>query len=61
MSTLTPDTAVPAAPTPGLSRTATRSYKAPIAFAVFTVIALVLGRQSGRGSEPPVERPSVGL
>ena len=42
MSTLTPDTAVPAAPTPGLSRTTTRSYKAPIAFAVFTVIAVVL-------------------
>jgi simple sugar transport system permease protein len=42
VSTLTPDTAVPAAPTPGLSRTATRSYKAPIAFAVFTVVAVVL-------------------
>ena len=42
MSTLTPDTAVPAAPTPGLARTTTRSYKAPVAFAVFTVIAAVL-------------------
>jgi hypothetical protein len=42
VSTLTPDTAVPAAPTPGLARTTTRSYKAPVAFAVFTVIAAVL-------------------
>jgi ABC-type uncharacterized transport system permease subunit len=42
VSTLTPDTAAPAAPTPGLSRTTTRSYKAPIAFAVFTLIAVVL-------------------
>nr|WP_228506539.1 ABC transporter permease [Frigoribacterium sp. VKM Ac-2530] len=39
---MTPDTAVPAAPTPGLARTATRSYKAPIAFTVFTVIAVIL-------------------
>ena len=42
MSTLTPDAAVPVAPTPGLARTVTRSYKAPVAFAVFTIIAAVL-------------------
>jgi ABC-type uncharacterized transport system permease subunit len=42
VSTLTPDVAVPAAPTPGLAQAVTRSYKAPIAFAVFSVIALVL-------------------
>ncbi|WP_423918522.1 ABC transporter permease [Frigoribacterium sp. 2-23] len=42
MSTLTPDTAAPAAPSPDLSRAVTRSFKAPIAFAVFTVLAAVL-------------------
>lgn len=42
MSTLTPDTAVPAAPSPDLARTTTRSLKAPIAFAIFTVVAAVL-------------------
>ena len=42
MSTLTPDTVAPVAPTPGLGHVARRSYKAPVAFAVFTVIAVVL-------------------
>ena len=42
MSTLTPDTVAPVAPTPGLGHVARRSYKAPVAFAVFTVIAIVL-------------------
>jgi ABC-type uncharacterized transport system permease subunit len=42
VSTLSPDTAAPAAPSPELSTVATRSLKAPIAFGVFTVIAAVL-------------------
>jgi len=42
VSTLTPDTAVPAAPSPDLARASTRSLKAPIAFAIFTVVAAVL-------------------
>jgi ABC-type uncharacterized transport system permease subunit len=42
VSTLTPDTVAPVAPTPGLGHVARRSYKAPVAFAVFTVIAVVL-------------------
>ena len=42
MSTLTPDTAAPAAPSPDLARATTRSYKAPIAFAIFTAVAAVL-------------------
>ena len=59
MSTLTPDVAAPAAPTPGLARAVTRSFKAPIAFAVFSVIAVVLfvglqreGRSTFRLSTP---------
>jgi ABC-type uncharacterized transport system permease subunit len=59
VSTLTPDVAAPAAPTPGLARAVTRSFKAPIAFAVFSVIAVVLfvglqreGRSTFRLSTP---------
>jgi simple sugar transport system permease protein len=42
MSTMTPDVVVPAAPTPGLAIERTRSWKAPIALAVFTVLSLLL-------------------
>ncbi len=42
MSTLTPDIFVPAAETPGLAVERTRSWKAPIALAVFTILALLL-------------------
>jgi ABC-type uncharacterized transport system permease subunit len=48
VSTLSPDTAVPAAPSPDLARAVTRSYKAPIAFGIFTVIAFVLFVAFGR-------------
>ena len=48
MSTLSPDTAAPAAASPDLARAVSRSYKAPIAFAIFTVIAFVLFVGFGR-------------
>jgi ABC-type uncharacterized transport system permease subunit len=48
VSTLSPDTAVPAAPSPDLAHAVTRSYKAPIAFGIFTVIAFVLFVAFGR-------------
>ncbi|GAA0958406.1 ABC transporter permease [Frigoribacterium faeni] len=48
MSTLSPDTAVPAAASPDLARAVTRSYKAPLAFGVFTVVAFVLFVGFGR-------------
>ena len=48
MSTLSPDTAAPAAASPDLARAVTRSYKAPIAFGIFTVIAFVLFVAFGR-------------
>jgi ABC-type uncharacterized transport system permease subunit len=48
VSTLSPDTAVPAAPSPDLARAVTRSYKAPIAFGIFTVLAFVLFVAFGR-------------
>jgi len=48
VSTLSPDTAVPAAASPDLARAVTRSYKAPLAFGVFTVVAFVLFVGFGR-------------
>jgi len=48
VSTLSPDTAAPAAASPDLARAVTRSYKAPIAFGIFTVIAFVLFVAFGR-------------
>jgi len=48
VSTLSPDTAAPAAASPDLARAVSRSYKAPIAFAIFTVIAFVLFVGFGR-------------
>jgi ABC-type uncharacterized transport system permease subunit len=48
VSALTPDVAVPAAPTPGLAVTRTRSWKAPIALAAFTVLAILLFLVAGR-------------
>ncbi|GAA4686993.1 ABC transporter permease [Frondihabitans cladoniiphilus] len=48
MSTLTPDVAVPVAETPGLAITRTRTFKAPIALTLFTVIGLLLFVVAGR-------------
>lgn len=48
MSALTPDVAVPAAPTPGLEVTRQRSWKAPIALGAFTVLAILLFFVAGR-------------
>ncbi|MGA1813595.1 ABC transporter permease [Frondihabitans sp. 4ASC-45] len=42
MSTLAPDTAIPAGDTPGLAVARTRSWKAPIALGIFVVVALLL-------------------
>nr|WP_245981852.1 ABC transporter permease [Frondihabitans australicus] len=46
---MTPDVAVPASETPGLSVERTRSWKAPIALAVFTILALLLVTAAHRG------------
>ncbi len=51
MSTLTPDVAVPAAETPGLATARSRSFKAPIALGIFTVIALLLFVVAGRSGK----------
>lgn len=48
MSTLTPDAVVPVAETPGLATVRSRSWKAPIALGVFTILALVLFIAAGR-------------
>jgi ABC-type uncharacterized transport system permease subunit len=48
VSTLTPDVAVPAAETPGLIVAKSRSWKVPIALAIFTILALLLFIVGGR-------------
>lgn len=69
MSTLSP-TAVPASPVPDRPVETTRSWKAPVAFVVFSVLAAVLFLGVGRGGTTTfrlanagdfVQLPDVGL
>jgi ABC-type uncharacterized transport system permease subunit len=51
VSALTPDVAVPVAPTPGLAITRSRTWKASIALGIFTVLAILLFLVGGRSGD----------